>query len=402
MYARCAEKVARNRPSTDPAIEYPFYAWRMWEGMTLSSWVRILARNRCAISPARLPRAALFTIQAAFNSVLSMMQRLIFGKCIAGLDLDLPPLFIIGHWRTGTTHLHELLTLDERFTAPTTLQCFVPAHFLISRRMLRIFSFLLPEKRPMDDVAMSLDSPQEDEFALLNLGVPSPYETMMFPNHRPVGHEFLNMSGVAREQVDAWKAGLLRFLQLVNYSCKHQGKLPIAPRRIVLKSPPHTARLAILRSMFPAAQFIHLVRHPCDVFASTVWLWRVMYNVQGFQIPRFDLLPNGAPSIGQYVLDTMELIYRDFRAQAAQIPSHQFCEVRYEDLVRAPIVEMERIYRELKLGGFETARPKLECRLHKLKSYKRSGHRVSEAERAEIFRRWRWYAEQYGYGGAPG
>ena len=30
--------------------------------------------------------------------------------------LEEPPIFIIGHWRTGTTFLHELLMLDERFT----------------------------------------------------------------------------------------------------------------------------------------------------------------------------------------------------------------------------------------------------------------------------------------------
>jgi len=386
-----------DKPSANPGMDYPFYAWRIWGGMTLSTWLRILARNRFAISPSRVPHAAFFTIQSAFNSILSLTQHLIFGKRIAKVQIEAPPLVIIGHWRTGTTYLHELFSLDERFSVPTALECCAPGHFLLSGWLLRILSFLLPGKRPMDNMPMSLDSPQEDEFSLLNLGFPSPYETMMFPNHRPVLHEFLNMSEVAQEQVEAWKKGLLRFLQLVNYRGKHHKELGAGSRRIVLKSPPHTARLRILRAMFPAAQFIHVVRHPCDVFASTVWLWRVMYAVEGFQIPQFNSLPNGVPSIGQYVLDTMDLLYRDFFTQTAQIPSYQFCEVRYEDLVRAPIVELEGIYRKLNLGTFGTVQGRLEAHVHKLKSYKRNRYQISEEERTEVFRRWRWYMERYGY-----
>ncbi len=31
---------------------------------------------------------------------------------------------------------------------------------------------------------MSWHNPQEDEFALLNMGLPSPYQELAFPNHR--------------------------------------------------------------------------------------------------------------------------------------------------------------------------------------------------------------------------
>jgi len=97
----------------------------------------------------------------------------------------------------------------------------------------------------------------------------------------------------------------------------------------------------------------------------------------------------------------MEAMYSDFLVQAAQMPSHQLCEVRYEDLVRAPIVEMGRIYRELKLDAFESVRPKLEAHLQELKSYRTNDYEVPEVERAEFFRRSRWYTDRYGYDGAP-
>jgi len=36
-----------------------------------------------------------------------------------------PPVFVIGHWRSGTTHLHYLLTQDEQFSYLEAFQAFL-------------------------------------------------------------------------------------------------------------------------------------------------------------------------------------------------------------------------------------------------------------------------------------
>jgi Sulfotransferase family len=193
------------------------------------------------------------------------------------LACEEPPIFIIGHWRTGTAFLHELLMLDERFTAPTTLECFAPADCMVLDQLMRhLFNFALPPRRPMDNMPVGWDRPQEDEFALMNLGLGSPYEVVVFPNRRRARHPFLDMSGLTPEQIEAWKAGFLSFLQQVNLRSKKEQVSLEGARRIVLKSPYHTARLHILREMFPEAKFIHIVQDPCEVFPSTVQLWRAM------------------------------------------------------------------------------------------------------------------------------
>jgi hypothetical protein len=168
-------------------------------------------------------------------------------------------------------------------------------------------------------------------------------------------------------------------------------------RQIVLKSPPHTARLHVLRQIFPQAKFIHMVRHPYEVFASTVSLWRALFETQGLQKPRYGALASGAPSIEQYVLETMDLLYHDFVDRTAEIPANQFCQVRYEDLIRTPVAEIERIYRQLGLGEFSLVRPKLEFRFRELDGYKPSEHALPEVYKAEIGRRWHWYMERYKY-----
>jgi hypothetical protein len=399
---KAARMEAAGRPEGMPPARihpnsYPIYVFRVWHGMVVFVWLRLLARNRLAVPPARIPMVLLGVVVSLVNSSLNAIQTLIFAKRIQASVLEKSPIFIIGHWRTGTTHLHELLTVDDRFVAPTTLECVAPGHCLAFGWLLRKLTFVLPPKRPMDNMLVGWDQPQEDEFALMNLGFGSPYETMIFPNHRPIRHEFLNMTEVAPDEVNAWKTGLLGFLQQVNFRSSKEQKGSNAARRIVLKSPTHTARLHILREMFPAAKFIHVVRDPCDVFASTVRLWRALFDTQGCQTPELGPLSDGTPDLERFVFDTMDLLYRDFFAQVAEIPTENFCHVRYENLVREPIEKMSQIYRHLRLGSFDEVRPKLEAHIRKLDGYKTNEHRLSDQQKAEVCRRWGWYMDKFEY-----
>jgi omega-hydroxy-beta-dihydromenaquinone-9 sulfotransferase len=394
---RSLEKRTSLRPSPRQGNKYPFYAYRIWQGMPTAVGYRILMHNRFAVSPSRILFALRLALYAPFNSALTALQNIIYGNEIDHAVIERSPLFVIGHWRTGTTLMHQLISLGEDFTAPTVLECFAPSHFLISGPLLRLLSFVLPSKRPMDDVALNWDGPQEDEFALLNLGVKSPYETLIFPNNRPIYEEFLSLRGLSDQQLATWKRGMTTFLHTVNLRSKRDQIRSSLPRRIVLKSPTHTARLRVLREMFPAAQYIHMVRHPYELFSSTLLLWSALYDTQGLQKPQFEALPNGAPSIEDYVFDMMDALYRDFFEQVDHIAPRQYYEVRYEDLIRAPLVEMERIYCQLELGDFTAFRPKLECHLSKLALFQPNKHDLLERHKAAIRRRWGWYMERYGY-----
>src|SRR5690606_26880326 len=121
------------------------------------------------------------TFATPFNAVMGLIQNWIWGRRLRSCSLHGPPIFIIGHWRSGTTLLHELLVLDERLSSPSTFQCFAPHHFLLTEWFFRGFCrWLLPGQRPMDNMAAGWDRPQEDEFALVNLGLPSPYRRIAF------------------------------------------------------------------------------------------------------------------------------------------------------------------------------------------------------------------------------
>jgi hypothetical protein len=53
------------------------------------------------------------------------------------IDLEDDPVFITGHWRSGTIYLHYLMGLDiDNFAYPTSYQCLFPTIFLIINEKL--------------------------------------------------------------------------------------------------------------------------------------------------------------------------------------------------------------------------------------------------------------------------
>ncbi len=360
---------------------------RIWEGICFTGWIRLLVQNRLMIAPHRIPMALIVAgVSLCVNSVFWAVQALVYGRKIEQTEIKEHPIFVIGHWRTGTTLLHELMVLDPRHAYPTTYECFAPNHFLVSRSSLGRFAGLLaPSQRPQDDMPFGLDRPQEDEFALCNMGVPSSYRTMAFPNRPPQCQEYLDMDGVPPEALARWKRALLWFLKCVTLR---------SPKRIVLKSPPHLGRIRVLLEMFPDARFVHIYRDPYVVFASTMGLWRRFYRDQGLQSPKYE-------GLEQHVFETFNRMYRAFRRDRRLVAPSRLCEVSYEALVADVIGQVRRIYEQLELGGFDAVRPALEEFVAAQAEYRPNRYEISPETRAEIGRQWAWYIKEYGYGAAP-
>jgi len=350
--------------------------------MRVCNWLRLLTRNRFRIHPARWPMAGAVTGFATWNSMMRFVQNLFYGTSVARTQIEQPPVFIIGHWRSGTTYLHELLTLDDHFTSPTTYECFAPNHFLISEWFVsRYMGFFVPNRRPQDDMAAGWDKPQEDEFALCNLGIPSPYLRMLFPKKPPVHEEYLDMEGLTEKELAQWKEGLMLFLRMVTH---------YRPGRMLLKSPPHTGRIGVLSDMFPGARFIHLVRNPYELFPSTVRLWKSLDTVQGLQLI-------GKMDQREYVFRSLCRMYDAFERARPGIDPAQICDVRYEDLVQDPIGQLSRLYEHLDLGNFSAVEPNLTEYVQAAKDFTPNRHELDEPTRDEITRRWARYIETYGY-----
>jgi hypothetical protein len=366
-----------------PAAKKPEWAPRMWEGCHFLAWFRLLVRNRCAVEFRYWYIAIIITCVSFTHSLLRLLQEAIYGRALRKVELKGPPIFILGHWRTGTTLLHELMIRDERFGYPTTYECMDPNHFLLTEGLFtRWLKFLMPSRRPMDNMRAGFDRPQEDEFALCMLGAGSPYLTIAFPNHPPQCQEYLDLENVSPTGLRRWKRAFKDFLKRVTYK---------SGKRLVLKSPPHTARIKRLRQMFPGAIFLHIVRDPYVVFPSTVNLWRTLYTTHGLQTPTY-------AGLEAHVLETYTRMYQRLEEGKKVLEPRQFYELRYEDLIKDPQGEMKKIYDHFQLGGFEQYLPRLQEYLASIKGYETNKYELTDKQRAAIAYHWGDVIRRYGYG----
>jgi hypothetical protein len=158
----------------------------------------------------------------------------------------------------------------------------------------------------------------------------------------------------------------------------------------LLKSPPHTARMAFLASLFPDARFLHIHRHPYRIYASTLHMMsRFGRTVQ---------LEQGEPDeLGEHVIETGRYLYDHFFKDVDQLQGC-FAEIAYRDLIDAPKTTLENAYVALGYSHFELAWPQIESGVKKSRSHKRNSLELLSPDiRARIQSAWPWAFEKWGY-----
>ncbi len=376
-------KKNKSEPGANPfpkGNDIPWYSPRPWHGMTFSVWLRELSRNQIAVS--RLPMAGAVSCLSLVNSYFRWLSESLYGANAEALDIEKDPIFLLGHWRTGTTFLHELIVEDTQFSYPTSYQCMSPHHFLWSERVIPALSgALLPKRRMMDNMDFKWDLPQEDEFALCNLGLPSPYLFWGFPKLREECIRALTLEELSEEDRQAWMDGLYWFFKRLNYA---------DPRQLMIKSPPHTARVRLILKLFPRAKFVHLVRDPVAIIPSTVRTWRQMGKA-------CEMYASREKKLEEMAYTNFTNMYRAFWRDERLLRSDQICHVRYEDLTSNPIQELQRIYRSLNIDGFDSAKRNFENHLAQKKGYRKNRFDLKSAFRDRILSNCKEYSQRYGY-----
>jgi omega-hydroxy-beta-dihydromenaquinone-9 sulfotransferase len=351
------------------------------QGMTLSTLVGLLARHRFEVDAQCYGRLAYLLAFSVFNSVYGACENLFNSEDIRNSEIIADPIFIIGHWRSGTTHLHNLMSLDERFTYPTAFQATYPHHFIFSQVGGVVFDQLAPNKRPMDNVAFSANVPHEDEFALAAYSTISPYMRVLFPRTGAGVYSEPDVKLLPPEDLARWKNALILFLKKITLS---------ENKRIVLKSPPHMGRIAVLLEMFPKAKFVHIVRDPYNVYASTHKLWKDSLAYAHLQIP-------GPELVDELILTWYRGLFDLYERDKHLIPDGSLYEIKFEDLEANPEGIMRGIYDNLGLGNFELYRPKLRAYIRSLGEYQKNSHQITRADREKVSTYWHRTFEQYGY-----
>lgn len=350
--------------------------------MNLSTLWKVFLRNRGRVNWRYVPRLALLLILGGVNSYLACLEQAADGEGIAAAELIEPPIFILGYWRSGTTHLHNLLSCDPTFTCPTAYQTMFPHHFVYSQPWgAAIFNRLAPGKRPMDNVVINGGTPHEEEMALAGLCSISPYMQALFPATGDGVYSALDPGNLPPGALDEWRASLRLFLQKLSFS---KGK------RVVLKSPPQLGRIPVLLEMFPNAKFIHIVRNPYVVYLSSRKLWR-----RGLACSHLQKADDR--KVEEVILSWYTELYALFDQHRDLIPPGNLSELRFEDLESSPRECLEKLYAELNLPGFERFWDRAAAYLNDLGSYQKNTYRLTEEDRIKVGQRWAFTFARYGY-----
>ncbi len=354
----------------------------VWHGCSFGIWMKLLA-TRPPIHWTRLHKVASITALSLVNSFSNLCESVAYGRKIRQQTIDHAPVFILGHWRSGTTLLHNLMTLDPQYTFPNLYQVMFPANFLLTEKLVTsATSWLIPKTRPMDNVEAGFHMPQEDEVALLLLSLMSPYLMLAYP-HDPARYEkYFDLKDLSPEELSRWKEYFLYFMKKV--TIRHN-------KPIVVKSPTHTFRIPVLLEMFPNAKFIYIYRDPYAVFNSSIHLRRTLFAENGLtKIVMDEKMQEDTLALYMHCFDTYE-------KTRCLIPKENLHEIRFEDLEVDPLGEMHRIYQGLNLSGWENLEPSIQKKLPELTRYRKNSFKMDESQMRTVYNRWKPAFERYEY-----
>jgi len=294
------------------------------------------------------------------------------------------PVFIVGHWRSGTTHLYNVLSRDPRFGYVTPLATGMPWDFLLLGSMLRpLLERLVPSERLIDKVPVTPDAPQEDEIALASMQTLSFYHGIYFP--RRLGAWFdrgVFFEGASQREVERWCRRMRYFVAKLTLA---QGGRPL-----LIKNPVYSARIALLREMWPDARFIHIHRNPWIVFQSTRNFYRKL-------LPALALQDHDDVDIDEHVLSRYPRMMQTLVDDLVQVPRDKAVEVRFEQFEREPLAVLERIYRTLGIEGFEEVRPTFEDYLGTVDNYRKNRYGFRQVDIDRVAHRWSRFIERWEY-----
>lgn len=352
----------------------------------IERWAVLLWQARLRVPPVYWPRLVVTLIASTLNSIAILPERLLM-PVIAKLFLPRrhapAPVFIVGMHRSGTTHLHHLLSLDPQFRAPRNYEVFNPHGFLTGWLTTALLTPVLTWRRPMDAVQMTVFSSQEEEFALAAMGSPSPYWTFCFPRQIARHDRLFFSEEFTRAESKRWRRDYRWFLT----------KLTLWSRRTpLLKNPANTGRTAELKQMFPAAKFVHIVRNPYTVYRSNQHF--AEHGTVVFQLQNSDPVDNYAARCLQNYRRMTDAYY-----DASQsLPSGDAVDVRFEDIERDPMTAIKQIYRQLELPLTFAVKQKMEAYLESKSGYRKNQFRPLPAEDQEAVRAAMGpYLEAWGY-----
>jgi hypothetical protein len=231
---------------------------------------------------------------------------------------------------------------------------------------------------------MGASEPQEEDFAMCGQRGQTVMLGWAFPRNAPHYDRFMTLSDLSGSELARWKTCYQHFLKKLTYKYG---------RPLILKTPANTGRIKALVELYPTAKFVHIHRHPYDIFRSHL---HTLHAVNPYW--QFQRYVKDESASHTQIIEMVKTLYEGYFAQRSFIPADRLYHVAYAELERDPVGQIRGIYEALKLPDFRPVEKPLKAYIDSLADYKKNSFAELPMNlRERIYREWRPYFEEWKY-----
>jgi hypothetical protein len=340
-----------------------------------------LAVNNGGIDFKRIPTFLGHLLKFIIFEPFRLAEVWLFDHKIRNHKLEQDPIFILGYWRSGTSHLQNVMSKNPRHKTTTIYNfLFADSYYLTEswlKRPINWFCRILGIKFEIQRIPMHMDIAAELDTEMLTFCSDYAYSWgFLFPKKYNEWMERL-LYVEDRAEADGWIEDYDFLIKKLSYW--HRNK------RIVVKSPGDIARFKFLLEKYPNAKFIYVEREPMAVFHSNQYLWDILQRKNIFQQISQD-------QVDDYIIDTYKKVMVCYQEQRALLNENNLIEIRFKDLISKAEPTLRKVYKKLDLGAF----PKAELLpfLEKDKTYKVNTYNTPPILKAKILKEWAFAFEE--------
>lgn len=343
-----------------------------------------------AFTAENIPRIAAFYTKLLVQEPLRLIEKASSHQRIKEHQLERDPIFIVGHWRSGTSFLQYMLGQDPQFGYLNKFQAVFPDLFLKSEGMLKSLVNCIPDTlnliRDAQNMSINLDleSPSEIEIALTTMISPtSLHWGHIFPQEsEQYFDKFLDLENASSQELARWRRDYTHLIKKVS--------MKSGARQILIKSPGNASRISQLLELYPNAKFVFIHRNPYDVFYSSQKLWNTLLDnlaLQSFSQQQME----------QEIIRIYRKVMKSYLRQRKTVPDGQLTEVRFNDFVSNPIQELSGIYNDLSIPNFDFAHDRFNSFLSQKTEGKSTSYDYHDEHIDELNKKWRFAFEEWNY-----
>lgn len=307
----------------------------------LDVWFRLLWRG--GVTPRYWPRLVGCLLTSWVGTVVTMPERLVlaavrlvkFRGASAGFSYEPGVVVVLGYYRSGTTHLHNLLACDPRVVTPRWYQCLAGQGWWVSWSVVRFLLVpFLGQTRPQDGVGFGGNWPGEDDFALATWGGASSLAgRFVLPEQSNKWARWHGLDGLSKKELGRWRS----LTAMLCWKVTRWGVWTGRAKTLVLKSPSHTARVAELDRLFGGnVRFVRIERDRPSVAASNVKMHAALAGHALQDLP-------DEYTVRERIEDELDATDAKCERELSVLGAGRVVRVAYSDLVRDPVGEMERV-----------------------------------------------------------